>query len=111
MQTYINTQNTGDLNIRVLKFSSKGVFAITTEVINELKYNPTAKVIIAAGVCDCTFKRSAQDKPRFTFKNSEELSMHLKELLSDSYMKISTSWPLARITYSELIGVDLLVCK
>ena len=37
--------------------------------------------------------------------------MHLKELLSDSYLKISTSWPLARITYSEIIGVDLFTCK
>ena len=35
MQTYINDQDTGDLDIRVLKFSSKGLFVITTEVINE----------------------------------------------------------------------------
>ena len=111
MQTYINGQDTGDLNIKVLKFSGKGLFVISTEVINELKHNPTAKVIVTAGVCDCTFKRTAQEKPRFTFTNSDELSTHLIGLLDDSHKKISTSWPLAKIIYSEIIGVDLYTCK
>ena len=111
MQTYINDQDTGDLYVKVHKFSGKGLFFITTEVINELKYNPNARVIITAGVCDCTFKRTPQEKACFTFYDSNELATHLKDLLSDSYQKINDIWPLARVTYSEIIGVDLQTCK
>ena len=62
-------------------------------------------------MCDCTFKRTALERPRFTFTNSDDLATHLYDLLCYSYKEITNDWPLAEITFSELIGVDLLTCK
>ena len=111
MQTYINSIDTGDTQIRVVKLSGKGLFVITTEVINTLKLFPNAKVIITAGICDCTFRNNKLEQYRFNFESPDDLVSHLCELYKDSYHKIHSAWPEARILYSELIGTDLTISK
>ena len=76
---------------------------ITTEVINTLKHYPEAKVIITAGICDCSFRFKVGEKFRFTFSHSNQLAAHLIELFGERHKKIATAYPNARISYDEMI--------
>ena len=53
--------------IYVQKHNGKGMFSITTEVIICLKHHPTARVIIAGGICDYTFCRNKFEKFKLIF--------------------------------------------
>ena len=107
MQEYINSLDTGDTRVRIISLSGKGIFVVTTEVMHTLKYQPNAKVIITAGICDFTFRNNTFEKYRFTFHDSDDLATHLLDLIEDSHKKILAAWPEARVSYSELIGLDL----
>ena len=47
----------------------------------------------------------------YSFQDPDELTAHLIGLFEDSHKKIIAAWPMARISYSELIGIDLVKSK
>ena len=62
MQEYIDSIDTQGMDIRVMQLSGKGLFKVTSQAMSQLQYYPFAKVIIAAGICDCTFKNKPNEK-------------------------------------------------
>ena len=109
MQEYIDSIETQGMDIRVMQLSGKGFFKVTSQAMSQLQYYPFAKVIIAAGICDCTFKNKPNEKFRFTFNRPEEVINHLDELYKYSAKELTAYRPEAKISYSKLIGLDLAV--
>ena len=109
LQFYIDRINQGPVPIYVVKNSGKGLFSFTTTVINTTVNHPKARVILAGGICDCTFKNSNKqgEKFRFIFKDKDEMVNHLHDLFLDSNKKILQTRPEVKLAYSELIGMDM----
>ena len=111
LQYYINRAKTGTIPIHVLSCSGKGIQELTTIIEEQTKNHPYARVILAGGICDCTQRnddcRNISDKFIFNFDNSTELTDHLYTLFKDSSRDLSRSRPHVKISYSELIGMDM----
>ena len=73
--------------------------------INKTVNHPTARVLIAGGICDCIFKHSNNpgEKFHFIFKGKKEMVNHLHELSMD----INTKKANARLEVKVLIGLDM----
>ena len=111
MQTHINDIYNGNLPIYVEKYNGKGLHFLTTEVLECLKIYPTARIIMAGGICDCSHRPNRLVNFRCTFTSMSEMSEDIMALFYDSNNIIRTEYPGARVCYSELISMDLLEYK
>ena len=111
LQYYINRANTGTIPIHVLSCSGKGIQELTSIIESQTKNHPYARVILAGGICDCTQRnedsRNISDKFIFNFDSSTELIDHLYTLFKDSSRDLSRNRPNVKVSYSELIGMDM----
>ena len=93
------------------KYNGKGLHFLTTEVLECLKIYPTARIIMAGGICDCSHRPNRLVNFKCTFTSMSEMSEDIMALFYDSNNRIRTEYPGARVCYSELIGMDLLEYK
>ena len=107
LQTHIDQHNTGALTIHVCKYSGKGMYYITSKALECLDAYPNAKIIVAAGICDCTQRENRYEDFRFVFSNAT----HIVNLCKDSHRRIIEKNSDARVSYCQLIGMDMLTCK
>ena len=110
MQTHIDAHANG-VPIYVRKYSGKGLYDITTEIIKCLDTYPKAKIIVAGGIWDCTHRENKHDKFKFVFKSVVEMSSHVVALFKDSHRRIAEINPAAHVSYCQLIGMDMFRSK
>ena len=111
LQYYINQENTGTIPIYVLSCSGKGIQELTAIIENQTTNHPYARVILAGGICDCTQRNedcsNISDKFVFNFDNSKDLTDHLYNLFIASSRDLLRNRPCVKISYSELVGMDM----
>ena len=111
MRILIEQINHGSRHIRAVKCSGKGIRDLTTKVIKITEHHPSAHVIIAGGIYDFTERNedtsNLNEKFIFKYFNVMPLCEHLHSLFIDSCKELKRLRPLLKVSYSELIGMNL----
>ena len=68
-------------------------------------------MIITVGINDCTFRRRPGGKFSFTFDNANDMIVHVMAHIEDIDRLIHNVHPEARVSFCDLIGMDLQIYK
>ena len=106
-ETYIGRVNEHNFPIVVNADRGARLNRLSTNAINCIHDYNQAKVIIAGGINNCTFKDHTSGKFKFIFNNVEEMTEHIMYDFESIDQQIRRIHPAATITYCDLIGMDM----
>ena len=82
-----------------------------TMTVNRLHNTPGAAVSIAGGINDCTFRNVQTGKYKFTFEKANSMVDHIMNHIEGIDRLVRNVHTEAKVTYCDLIGMDLHVYK